>query len=110
MDFIRDARQPHGLRRLSTRNGDPLLPRVRSRYLAAQDTCNELGIRHVTFTNTLCLNEAAAQQLRERRASLCMKLNGMTADVHDYLVGLEGAHARALHAFGSLLRLGYGLD
>lgn len=107
---IRLAHWKHGLRRLCILGGEPLIPRIRQKYLGVLDVCNELGIRHVTFTNGLNLTEDTAKALRDHGASVCVKLNGMTPDVHDGLVGVPGAFRRAMDGFTHLLSQGYGKD
>lgn len=107
-EVISLAHARHGLRRLCILGGEPLIPRIRQKYLGVLDTCNRLGIRHVTFTNGLNLNADTAKLLRDHGASVCVKLNGMTPEVHDELVGVSGAFRRAMDGFTHLLSLGYG--
>ncbi len=108
LDVIRCAHDKHGLRRLCILGGEPLMPGVRPKYIKTIGLCNELGIRHVTFTNGLNLTEDTAQELHDHNASICMKLNGMTAPVHDRLVGVPGAFGKVMNAFDFLLQRGYG--
>lgn len=107
---IRLAHRKHGLRRLCILGGEPLIPHIRQKYLGVLRVCNELDIRHVTFTNGLNLTQETAKMLREHRASVCVKLNGMTAKVHDRLVGIPGAFRRSMEGFTHLSALGYGKD
>lgn len=109
-ESIRQAYYKHGLRRLCILGGEPLIPRMRLKYLGVLNVCNELGIRHVTFTNGLNLTKETCQTLRDHKASVCVKLNGMTAEVHDRLVGVRGAFHRSMEGFAWLLALGYGKD
>lgn len=107
-DFLWQANVRHGLRRLCILGGEPLIPRLREKYLGVLKACNALGIRHITFTNGLHLTEGTAKTLRDRGASVCVKLNGITAEVHDGLVGVPGAFQRAMEGFRHLLACGYG--
>jgi MoaA/NifB/PqqE/SkfB family radical SAM enzyme len=106
--IILQAHGRHGLRRLCILGGEPLVPPIRKKYLGVLDLCNELGIRHVTFTNGLNTTAETARTLHARRASVCVKLNGMTAEVHDRMVGVQGAFQRSMKSFEHLLACGYG--
>lgn len=108
LDVIRLAHDEHGLRRLCILGGEPLLPGIRTKYLRTIGLCNELGIRHVTFTNGLNVTKDTAQELHDQGASVCVKLNGLTADVHDRLVGVSGAFEKVMNAFDFLMECGYG--
>ena len=105
---IQLAHKRHGLRRLCILGGEPLIPSIRQKYLGVLDVCNELGIRHVTFTNGLNLTPDTTKALRNHRASVCVKLNGMTPEIHDRLVGVPGAFRRTMDGFTHLMSLGYG--
>ncbi|MDD3028855.1 MAG: radical SAM protein [Alphaproteobacteria bacterium] len=105
---VRLAHSKHGLRSICILGGEPLIPSVRKKYIGLLEVCNELGIRHLTVTNGLFLTEQTVQTLHDLKASVCVKLNGMTPETHDSLVGVKGAHNKSMEGFNRLISLGYG--
>ena len=106
--IIKVAHKENGLRLIFFVGGEPLMPCTRDKYLGLLNICNKLGIRHITFTNGLNLSRETAQELRDHWASVCVKLNGMTAEVHDKLVGISDAFERSTAGINYLLECGYG--
>lgn len=110
VDLITTAQKSYGLKRVCLLGGEPLLPSVRTKYLHILEKCNELGIEHTTFTNGSAITKETAQTLAQLGASVCIKLNGMTPDVHDFLVNKEGSFDHVMKACDSLLACGYGTE
>lgn len=108
-DLLSVAQKNYGLKRVCLLGGEPLLPSVRNKYLQILKKCNELGIEHTTFTNGSAITRETAQTLAKLGASLCIKLNGMSPDVHNFLVDKEGSYDQVMRACELLREYGYGL-
>lgn len=108
--LLTSARRDYGLQRVCLLGGEPLMPIIRDKYITVVKACNELGLEHTTFTNADAIDKETAVLLKELKASVCIKLNGMEETTHDQLVGQKGSYQTAMKAFDMLQDLGYGKD
>jgi len=83
-----------------TGKGEPLMD---PKYLPITEHLNELGLAQMLFTNGTLITKRKAEILNRNNVSPIIKINCLEPDVHDGLVGVEGAFDKAWKGLQNVL-------
>lgn len=82
-------------------------PTIYPHFFELAEYINELGMKTLCFTNGTCITPKFAKQMYELKIHPCVSLESINPDIHDEMVGCEGAFQRTIIGIDNLIAAGY---